>query len=346
MARGIHEAPGDRYCAHGAAGGQGHSASRTKDEGGSTRIPEVTVIMSVYNGMPYLPEAVDSILGQTFQDFTFLIINDGSTDETGEYLTRLKDPRVRVVPQSNRGQGVARNVGLGMCESEFVAIMDADDVAFPARLEAQLRFLRDQREVGMVGTQYRYLGNSGQSGFSPPMPCDHETIMADLLRGRLSLHNPSLMCRTLILKEVGGYRIDRKGEDWDMYLRMGEATRLANLKEVFYLYRLHTSSENARVLAQVRTQQAYSCNCAKRRAKGKPEITFDEFLAEQNARPLWQRVADAMDTYAVRQYRLALKEILDYERCKGYARLMWAAMSSPRWTSQRILRECRKKSRS
>jgi glycosyltransferase involved in cell wall biosynthesis len=306
-------------------------------------MPEVTVILAVYNGMPYLPEAVDSILGQTFQDFTLLIIDDGSTDGTEDYLSRLDNPRVRVVHQANNGQGVARNVGLGICESEFVAIMDADDVSLPTRLEAQLRFFRDHEEIGMVGTQYEYLGNSGHSGFSPPMPCDHESIMANLLRGRLGLQNATLMCRTSILRQVGGYRIGGKGEDWDMFLRMGEATRLANLKEMLFLYRLHRSGENARILVQVRTQQAYSCECAKRRAKGQPEIPFDEFLAKQNTRPSWQHIADAMDTYAVGQYRLALEEILGHERRKGYARLMWAAISSPRWTSQRIFRKCRTK---
>lgn len=306
-------------------------------------MPEVSVIISVYNGMPYLPEAVDSILGQTFQDFTFLIINDGSTDGTEEYLNRLNDPRVHVVHQSNRGQGNARNVGLGMCDSEFVAIMDADDVALPTRLEAQLRFLRHHIDVGMVGTQFKFLGTSGHSGFSPPMPCDHETIYGDLLRGRLGLCNPSLMCRTAILKKIGGYTIDNKGEDWDMFLRMGETTGLANLKEVLHLYRLHTGSENARILAQVRARQAYSCDCAKRRVKNQPEISLNEFLVKQRSRPFWQRVKEAMDTYALRQYRLALAEILSHKRYKGYARLMWAAISSPRWTSQRISREIRER---
>lgn len=305
-------------------------------------MPEVSVIMSVYNGMPYLPEAVDSILGQTVQDFTFLIINDGSTDGTEDYLNKLNDQRIHVVHQSNRGQGAGRNVGLAMCNSEFVAMMDADDVALPSRLEAQLCFFNRHSEIGMVGTHIAYLGVGGRIGFSPPMACDHEAIYADLLRVRHALVHSTLMCRTSILKRIGGYRIDGKGEDWDMFLRMGEATRLANLSEVHYLYRLHSGSVSVRHLTHIRNRFAHSCHCAKRRQQSLSEITFDEFVVKQRARPFWQRATELMDIYALDQYRRALAEILSSHRFRGYARLSWAAMCSPRMTSQRIARAIRK----
>jgi glycosyltransferase involved in cell wall biosynthesis len=117
------------------------------------RIPEVTVLVAAYNGMPYLRELVDSVLRQTFRDFQLLIVNDGSTDGTEQYLNSLSDDRIRLVHQENRGQGAARNVGLALCESEFVAITDGDDVVLPNRLERQLRFLGAQSSVGMVGSR-------------------------------------------------------------------------------------------------------------------------------------------------------------------------------------------------
>jgi glycosyltransferase involved in cell wall biosynthesis len=154
-------------------------------------MPEVSVIMSVYNGILYLPEAVDSILKQTLQDFKFLIINDGSTNGTEDYLTRLTDQRVQVAKGPHRGLGVALNIGISMCKTEFLDRMDADDIALPTRLEAQLRFLRCHREVGLVGTRVAYFGVGGRRGFSPPVPLDHEAIYAGYLSGRGGLfHQP------------------------------------------------------------------------------------------------------------------------------------------------------------
>jgi len=305
-------------------------------------MPEVTVLMSVYNGLPFLAEAVGSILRQTFEHFNLLIINDGSTDGSQEYLDSLGDRRVQIVHQRHRGLGAALNRGLDICETEFLARMDADDVALRSRLEGQLAFLRCHQEIGMLGTQIAYLGVAGRSGFSPPMPCDHEAIYADLLRGRLALCHPSIMCRTSVLKRIGGYRIQGIGEDWDLFLRMGEATRLANLDQVLHLYRVHSSNVNVTHLREVRTRLGYACHCARLRAERQPETSFGEYVARQCARPFWERAADRMDCHALAEYRRALSDILSEHRVKGYTRLAWAALCSPRWTAQRITRVMRR----
>jgi glycosyltransferase involved in cell wall biosynthesis len=303
------------------------------------RIPEVTVLMPVHNGIPFLYEAVESILRQSLGDFTFLIIDDGSNDGGQDYLDQLSDPRVRVVHQSNRGCGGARNVGLAMCDSEFVAVMDSDDVAVPCRLESQLDFLRHHKDVGMVGTQIAFLGAGGRTGFFPPMPCDHHEIYADLLRGRLAMRHPSVMCRTSVLKGIGGYGVDHVGEDFGMFLRMGEVSKLANLEEVLLLYRIHLGNVTLKRMALIRAHLAHECYCARQRAGGLPEVTFDEFTTE---RPFWHRIADRMDCYALTQYWRALTEILSASKFKGYARLGWSILCSPEVTWQRLCREARK----
>src|SRR5262245_44814994 len=104
-------------------------------------LPKVTVLMSVYNGMPYLTEAVDSVVGQTLKDWILLIIDDGSTDGTAAYLDSLTDPRIQVVHQENRGLAGALNHGVDLCQTEYLARLDADDVALPTRFEKQLAFL-------------------------------------------------------------------------------------------------------------------------------------------------------------------------------------------------------------
>jgi glycosyltransferase involved in cell wall biosynthesis len=145
-------------------------------------MPEVTVLMPVYNGMPFLPEAVDSILNQTLRDFTFLIINDGSTDDTEEYLDRLDDPRLQIVHQPNQGIGAALNAGLALCKTEFIARMDSDDLSLPSRLKAQLDFLNLHKDVGLVGTKFAYLGISGRSGFPPRRPTTTQPCTLILFR--------------------------------------------------------------------------------------------------------------------------------------------------------------------
>jgi hypothetical protein len=191
----------------------------------------------------------------------------------------------------------------------------------------------------MVGTQIAYLGVGGRTGFSSPMPCNHHEIYADLLRGRLAISQPSLMCRTSLLKGIGGYRIDRSGEDWDMFLWMGEVSKIANLEEVLHLYRVHRGSVNAKYTGLIRAHIAHACYCARQRAAGLPEVTFDEFTAQ---RRFWQCIADRMDCYALTQYQRALDEILSASEFKGYARLGWSALCSPQLTWQRLCREARK----
>jgi glycosyltransferase involved in cell wall biosynthesis len=97
--------------------------------------PPVTILMAVYNGMPYLTEAIDSVLNQTLKDWELLIIDDGSKDDSAAYLDSLTDPRIRVVHQANRGLAGALNRGLELCETEFLGRLDADDVALPTRFE-------------------------------------------------------------------------------------------------------------------------------------------------------------------------------------------------------------------
>lgn len=298
---------------------------------------EISILMAVYNGMPYLPEAVRSIRAQTFEDWTFVIIDDGSSDGTADYLDGLDDPRIRVVHQENQGLGAALNRGLELCDTEFLARMDSDDIAYPTRLQEQLDFLREHPEVGLLGTQIQRLGES-RIGGSSLLPIEHTTIYQNLLEGRPGIYHPTMMCRTALLKEIGGYWEDDISEDWDMFLRMGERTQLANLNRVLLSYRIHTGSLCGAKMAVVRSRVAYACECAKRRAAKLPAIEYEEFVAAHEAKSPWRKALQAIDLYARTQYRLALTELLGPHRLRGYARLGWAAMCSPHLTLLRITR--------
>ncbi|MHA1713815.1 MAG: glycosyltransferase, partial [Candidatus Ranarchaeia archaeon] len=137
------------------------SISSSKVERGKP--PKVSVIMSVYNAEKHVKKAIDSILSQTFRDFEFIIINDGSTDRTSEILKSYADPRLIVVNQANRGVTQSLNKAIGMARGQYIARMDADDISLPQRLEMQVEFLEEHPEVGLVGTSVITIDEEGKT---------------------------------------------------------------------------------------------------------------------------------------------------------------------------------------
>lgn len=305
-------------------------------------MPDLTVLMTVYNGMPYLPEAVESILRQTLQDCRFVIVDDGSTDESAAYLDGLEDPRVMILHQANQGTAVAANHGLEYCRTEFTARMDSDDVAHPTRLGQQLDFLRNNPQVGLVGTQIAPLGTA-RLGPGLSLPCDHRTIFAAMMKGQHAICHSAIMFRTAILRELGGYWKHGLFDAWDMMLRMGEKARLANLDRVLHSYRVHGGSLNGKRMAGMRSRIAFACELARRRQNGLAPIDYHQFEQMQRGRPAWRRVSDAVDVYTRCQYRLAQADLFGRNRLRGYLRLAWAAACSPYLTQQRIWRVMRRR---
>jgi glycosyltransferase involved in cell wall biosynthesis len=296
--------------------------------------------MSVYNGLAYLPQAVESILNQTLQNFVFLVIDDGSRDGASEFLDQIDDPRMRIVHQPNAGLAAALNRGIELCETEYLARMDADDIAAPGRLEAQLEYMNRHPDVGLLGTQITTLG-AARTGRPSALPTDHRRIYSELMLGRHAICHPTIMCRTEVIRRAGGYWPKGVAEDWDMYLRMGEQAALANLDRVYLQYRVHEGSLNGSQMAEIRQRIAYSCDAAERRATKRSAITYEEYVAERSQAPLWRRLGRALDVYAMLQYRRAVAEMLGSRPALGYARLAWAATCSPQLTSQRVVRVAR-----
>ncbi|MCP8319033.1 MAG: glycosyltransferase, partial [Candidatus Methylarchaceae archaeon HK01B] len=126
--------------------------------------PKITILMSVYNGEKYLREAIDSILNQTFKDFEFLIINDGSTDRTVEILRSYHDSRIKIITnEKNMGLTKSLNKGLKIARSEYVARMDADDISYPRRLEVQYEYMKKNPDVGIVGSWNDVIDDKGNT---------------------------------------------------------------------------------------------------------------------------------------------------------------------------------------
>ncbi len=208
-------------------------------------MPTVSALMPVYNAEPYLAEAVESILGQTFADFEFLIVDDGSTDRSRTILERYaaRDGRIRLTSRPNTGHTVAMNELLGLARGEFVARMDADDVALPQRLARQVDYLRVHRDVVCVGTAVHFIDAAGRYLRDGHPGMDHEAIQQRALAGDCPLNHPSVMMRRAAVQAVGGYHPEfEPAEDLDLWLRLGEVGRLTNLPEVLMKYRQHARS--------------------------------------------------------------------------------------------------------
>ena len=149
------------------------------------------------------------------------------------------------------------------------------------------------------------------------------------------------MIRAEVLKHLGGYRITGYGEDSDLHLRLTEATRVANLNEILYLYRLNPQSSNLRNRRIIQLRNAHACDCARRRAANQEEMSFEDFSAQQSRRPFWNRWLDLLDLIAATQYRKAMAEVLNKQQVVGYARFLVASAISPQRVLQRVRRTVR-----
>lgn len=208
--------------------------------------PLISVCMPACNAERYVAEAVESILGQTLGDFEFLI-EDSSTDGTTEILRRYaaRDPRIRLEIQPKRGVAGALNGLIDRARGEFIARMDADDIASPGRFAIQVEYLRAHPECVLVGSRVRVIDPEGD-----PL-CDwctmqrHEAIDSAYLRGErtTAMSHPSVMMRREAVLAVGKYR-PSVIEDIDLFLRLAEYGRIANLPDVLLQYRIHADNSS------------------------------------------------------------------------------------------------------
>jgi len=207
--------------------------------------PIVSVLMPVYNNEEYLVDAIDSILTQTFGEFEFIIIDDGSTDGSIEILNRYKnkDPRIKVYLQSqNVGIVEALNKGVKLSTGKYIARMDADDISLPDRLERQLAFLDSNPEVGVLGTNIQLIDAVGEQHETIKFPDSHNQILWSLCFYSPIVHPSALIRRNVILR-VGGYRSKYPhAEDYDLWTRLAGETHFANLPQTLLLLRKHISN--------------------------------------------------------------------------------------------------------
>ena len=203
--------------------------------------PKISVAMSVYNGEQYLALAIESILAQSFDDFEFLILDDGSSDGSAKLIDDFaaNDNRIRVIRRENKGLVVSLNELIGVARAPLIARMDCDDIAKPERFAKQIAFLDANPDYGVVGTWIDNIDAQGQivDIAGADHPTDHTQFMDRIGQDTVLCHS-SVMMRKEPLLAVGGYHQAFKHcEDFDLWLRLASVTKLCSLPERLMKYR-------------------------------------------------------------------------------------------------------------
>jgi glycosyltransferase involved in cell wall biosynthesis len=201
--------------------------------------PKVSVVMPVYNAEEYLVEAIESILNQAFTDFEFIVIDDGSTDSSADILRQyeVKDKRICAIIRENRGQSITLNEGIYQATGQYIAIMHADDISLPTRLDEQISFMDIHPEYGIVGTWVRMVGTANEI---LRHPVNNDSIACRLLFHCVLVH-PSVMIRREHFLESGlSYDADFiTAQDYDLWARAAAAFPIANIPKILIHYRIH-----------------------------------------------------------------------------------------------------------
>jgi glycosyltransferase involved in cell wall biosynthesis len=194
--------------------------------------------MPIFNGEKYLSEAIKSILNQTFADFEFLIMNDGSWDQSVNIIKSFSDPRIRLIyNERNLGLIHTLNRGIEQSHSQYIARMDCDDISMPERIYKQVSLMDQHPEVGICGTWIEYFMGL------------QDVIRLPVSDGEIKAHlpilcplaHPTVMFRTSVIKSNGLYYSHDypHAEDYELWFRASRITSFANIPEVLLKYRIH-----------------------------------------------------------------------------------------------------------
>lgn len=271
-------------------------------------MPTVTVVMPVYNGLPFVREAVASILAQTYRNFTLLVVDDHSTDMSVEVIRAMGDPRIEIVRnEKNLGLCASLNAAYAGVRTELVARLDQDDVARPVRLAAQLAYLRDHPEavgvfctISRMGEDGRDFGVYERPGALPieaydPRPEAHFSIV----------HSASCFRRAAVL-DVGGYRPHMYPvDDYDLTMRLIERGPVAVLNQPLVRYRIHGGAATFRTFREMQLKSRYAQAMHSRRREGFEEMPLAEYRAAEARRNAFERAGRALSEYGMLFFRLA-----------------------------------------
>lgn len=202
----------------------------------------VSIVMPVYNGERFIAEAIDSILAQTYGKWELIVINDGSTDDSIDFVSSVEDPRVRLFHQKNRGLACARNAGIEQARGAYLAFLDADDAWLPGFLARCVGALQADPTLGGVYTLGQHIDEKGRVLPQPAGQCvTPERLHDKLLEGSFLLVNAAVV-KASVVRGVGGFDSNLRGqgsEDWDLWLRISQVYPMECIPEALARYRVY-----------------------------------------------------------------------------------------------------------
>ena len=225
-----------------------------------SRQAQISVIMSVYNGMPHLKDAVKSILGQTYKNIEFIIVDDGSTDNSWQYLKSLKDPRVKLI-KNKKNLGLAKSLNIALrqvfdsetqtesAQGDFIARMDADDICYPERMDTQLKFLKKNPDIDLCGSWVTLINNKGEKiGANRKNPTDDKNIKK-LLGIRPTIIHPTFFGKKDFFLHSGGYKNEFDGaEEYELLCRAKNKFTYANIPKELIYWRLRDERRSMQMM--------------------------------------------------------------------------------------------------
>lgn len=277
--------------------------------------PKISVVMSVYNGAAYVGDAIDSVLNQTYEDFEFIIINDGSTDKTSDIIDSYTDPRIRKYPQKNKGLVPSLNRGLSLAKGEFIARHDADDISHPDRFALQVKYLEDHPRASVVGSSIEVMNSSGKITHHHRVLANNQELKQELLVRSPFAHG-SVMMRSSALSIVGEYNADFwPAEDYELWIRLATTGTFYNIDECLYVYREHAESISS---SNLELQKSALIRCQEKAWKNKESllnkgtIDFSAYKAAPDGRQRIDRIVSNISVVnkkatKAKEYRFALK---------------------------------------
>ncbi len=300
--------------------------------------PRISVLTTAHNAGGYLLDAVESILDQTERDLEFVLVNDGSTDDSFQLVGSIDDRRLRIVHQDRKGLGTPVNEHLAALRGDYIMRMDADDLSHPERIAQQAAFLDGHPDVAMVGTQYQFFTDDGV-GPRSRLPTADGQIRQGLQGGWHTMPHATTMYRRELVERGLRYQWSGPGGDWAFIADCSLMGNLAVVDEVLYQYRLQPSSAswNGAYLSMLGMEYARHRLAAA--ASGEPVLTQEQFADRWNSG--WRH--QLMQTRAISAglYRESVVNSIKGRSARSIALSAAAAVLSP----QRVAGAVRKRAR-
>ncbi len=298
------------------------------------RNQSILVVMPLYNAANYVVKAADSIFSQTYSDYQLLIVDDGSSDDSSEIISKYAGEKITILRQSNSGPSVAMNRAIQYAYERripFIARMDADDLSMPKRLEIQHDLLLKNPDVAACSSNCYYIDGETEKIIGTSTTSQRSSFIKwEIQNGLRGMIQGASLFRTLALVEIGGYRPGfRHAEETDLFLRLVEKFDLVNAKEYLYKIRINKNSLSMSDVNKNLLYHFYALECSRNRRVDKPEDDFETFTRKLD----WKlSVRVQHEEFVLRLWRSNIAK-------RNYFYLLLVSLIDPRRTIARILRK-------